>query len=703
MRHTFAFDTETFLIEPGILAPKLVSFAYRVGNRPSVLLHAGFHLAEIRHVIEWALREAIAGRLVIVGHNVCYDMAVLAATFPDLLPLIFEAYDRDGIECSKINEMLIDLYRGALRGEEDEEGNWTSYGYSLDDVSQRRLDRKLDKGPDGWRLRYGELFTVPLEQWPERAYSYAIDDADVEHDIDRLQRIEADELSAQEDGGHILADAGTQAAGDFGLHLMCCRGMITEAEYVAELERQVMGAQRRVTETLVSSGILRREVYKRTGLPKRRKDGRPKLTMSKAAEQAYVSQALTDAGLPVRYTAPSTRHPEGQISTKKETFLQLTHPTDGSEPEPVLLALETYKDCEKLAGNNLPVLWSGVRTPIQPRVNILVDTGRTSMAKPNLQNPPRELSKLVVDPDSHTKGVRECFVPRPGFVFCSVDYSVAELRALAQVCLWLFGYSKMAELFQHDVKGDPHIAFATAMSRGEFGSFDDFKRALKDESHDQHKRAKKLRKDAKAANFGFPGGMGPRKFVETNAKVGNFYTEDEAKELRGQYLGTWIEMEDYFALHKRLVGFHGDTVRIQHFRSGRYRGGCSYPEACNTRFQGLTADIAKRAMFRIQMECYTGRFYDGRPGVSPLYGSALVNFLHDEGFAELREDCAHEAAHRMAEIMVETADEYMPDVPSYAEPALMLRWYKDAATVYSPSGLLIPWEPKPAKADRKAA
>jgi len=40
---------------------------------------------------------------------------------------------------------------------------------------------------------------------------------------------------------------------------------------------------------------------------------------------------------------------------------------------------------------------------------------------------------------------RECFVPRHGKVFVSVDYDTIELRALAQVHLWWFGKSAMAD------------------------------------------------------------------------------------------------------------------------------------------------------------------------------------------------------------------------------------------------------------------
>jgi DNA polymerase I-like protein with 3'-5' exonuclease and polymerase domains len=44
--------------------------------------------------------------------------------------------------------------------------------------------------------------------------------------------------------------------------------------------------------------------------------------------------------------------------------------------------------------------------------------------------------------------VRECFVPRRGYVFAQADYGILELRALAQVLLAMFGKSAMAEALQ---------------------------------------------------------------------------------------------------------------------------------------------------------------------------------------------------------------------------------------------------------------
>ncbi len=65
-------------------------------------------------------------------------------------------------------------------------------------------------------------------------------------------------------------------------------------------------------------------------------------------------------------------------------------------------------------------------------------------------------------------------------------------------------------------------------------------------------------------------------------------------------------------------------------------------------------------------------------------------FIHDEIVGEAREDCAHEVSHEVARIMVDSMRIVTPDVAVRAEPCLMLRWDKNAKTVYE-DGRLVPW------------
>ncbi|NCX22192.1 MAG: S1 RNA-binding domain-containing protein, partial [Betaproteobacteria bacterium] len=67
-------------------------------------------------------------------------------------------------------------------------------------------------------------------------------------------------------------------------------------------------------------------------------------------------------------------------------------------------------------------------------------------SSPNIQNLPRK------------GGMRECFVPRPGYVFAAADYEQMELRTVAQVCLAQFHFSRLAEALNAGL--DPHLEMA---------------------------------------------------------------------------------------------------------------------------------------------------------------------------------------------------------------------------------------------------
>lgn len=266
------------------------------------------------------------------------------------------------------------------------------------------------------------------------------------------------------------------------------------------------------------------------------------------------------------------------------------------------------------------------------------------------------------------------------WLYVSVDFDTLELRALAQVCLDLFGESEMAEAIR--AGQDLHLAMAASMLDI---SYDEAVRRRKAGD----KQVKTLRDTAKVANFGLPGGLGAQTLVEyARTGYGVTLTEDQAQDLKREWLAKWPEMSRYFRYISDRVGF-GDADIVQ-LRSGRVRGGVGYTDGCNTLFQGLAADGAKHALFNVAHECYVDLG-------TPLFGCRPVAFIHDEIVAEVPEDIAHEASERLARVMCDSMSVFIPDVPITASPALMRRWWKDAEAVML-DGRLIPWEPEPAKA-----
>lgn len=94
--------------------------------------------------------------------------------------------------------------------------------------------------------------------------------------------------------------------------------------------------------------------------------------------------------------------------------------------------------------------------------------------------------------------------------------------------------------------------------------------------------------------------------------------------------------------------------------TGRLRGGCTYTQERNTPFQGLAADGAKLALWKVLAAGYD-----------------VVGFLHDELIVELDAggDVAARAAH-VCRLMNEAMDEVLGGVPSAVSHHLEAHWVK---------------------------
>jgi hypothetical protein len=646
------FDTETWLIQPGLLAPPLVCGSFHVPDTDSIE-------PTWLHLRDEALAE-IATMLTtdchILVQNGAFDFGVVCNERPDLLPLVFQAYEDGRIRDCRVRDKLILLARGEMKTDEDGRKS----GFSLAEIVQRRfgIDLSGDKtNPDAWRLRYRELDGVPLEAWPEEAVRYAKDDAVWNVRIFDHQAAECE----LDDPLDWLPNEREQTLAAWNLHLMGMWGIRTDHGAVLKLDAHLRTVVAEAEAKLKASRILKGKEIKR------RATGLIEVEWSKdtARIKAKVEEGFARQGLPVPRTAPSSRFPDGQTKTDAETLI--------ASGDPDLKVLADVAEDEKLLTTYVPALLAGATAPICPGWNELVESGRTSCRKPNLQNPPKK------------GGVRECFIPRPGSLFLATDYSTVELCTWAQVCLDLLGYSDMAEAIR--AGRDLHVDMAVDILRaaGESTDYDDLNRRRK--QGDPH--AKEARQLAKAANFGLPGGLGAETFIAYAWATYQVRIEiDRAKRIKDLWLAKWREAKPYFNHISSLGGEFGESFPIVQLRSGRVRGGCTFTSAANSFFQGLAADGAKEALRRISRECYLGG--------GPLEGCRPVAFLHDEFILEVPDDVdlAHAANLRLMQHMVEGMKVYVPDVPIKAEPSLMRRWFKEAEPVYDEKGRLRVWEPK---------
>jgi DNA polymerase I len=639
-----SFDLETHLIKPGMLTPRMVclSYAFEDERQGLVLRDEGLDL-----IREWLPDPEI----IFVGQNITFDFGVLCAENPDLVPLVFAAYDAGRVRDTMIRQKLIDNANGELKYLFDEEtGEYKAANFSLQNLVYRHLKKFIPKGADTYRLRYGELDGVPISEWPEAAIKYALGDA-----VDTLavyrcqeeivQKFYWDEMDralklkkkfTPPDDFIFPGEVDTLKAA-WALHLMGTWGLRTDGEMVEKLKRDLEVEYAEAVERAQTAGLVRLN------------GKRDMKAIRKAVFEHYTKHGLD---IPLTET--------NQVSTDRDTLHNGRYAE--VEKHPGLVSVSDVVRIQKLLKTYVPVLEKGVEVPVTPSYNVMVESFRTSCAKPNVQQPPRK------------GGVRECFVPRSEptpHVYIFADYSTLELRTLAQTCLDLFGYSRMAEVIREGK--DLHLDMAIAILGGGMSY---------EEAIEKYKAGDVLMKDArqrsKTVNFGCPGGLGSSTLVEYMRNSGFSVSERDARTLIDLYKRNWPEMVDYFNHVGNLCGAEEGAERITHPRTNMPRGKVRYTAAANHYFQHLAAIGAKDALYHVSRECYTDR-------MSPLYGSRPVFFLHDEiGMETPYHDPkrASDAAARLSEIMVERMRIWCPDVPIEAGPVMMRRWFKGAEAVY---------------------
>jgi len=699
-----AFDLETYLIQPGTLAPKAVCASFFDGITGTLERFTDAFTTIEQH---------LASNCLLVGANVAFDFAVVLREKPALTRAVFEKYERGevwdvliaatlhAIADGRIDDrgMVMDFERQALR-QRGAEGT-LARRFSLENTTWLYLKRANAKENDEYRLKYGLLDALPTEEWPAVARQYPVDDAVNTFQVYKAQKAHADCMAAC---GKLERHNWTQmthhSRAALGLHLSSVWGVRTDPSAVADLERKVNANYEETRALFQSLGFVKKDGKDNGAEIKRRvvkaytPETKPcekcKGTGRAASEKTkneIKCKACDGTGFALSSDVPRTA--AGGISADRQTL------RDCGDPD-----LDKWADAgelDKLRETYLPFFKQGTTHPINVRSNVLVASGRTSY---------EGLIQLIPSKG----GARECFVARPGRVWCSVDYAALELCTLAQVTLNQFKRSKMAETINRTKDpGALHTEFAAQMAGAT--DLEAFAKAAKVKGS----KEAGLRQMAKAANFGFPGLMGPVKFVLAKRREGLRLCEaaqinakctkktlawggktldapacpdclDTAAELRKKWFTAWPEIQEYFQWVSLYPGVKNQTAKVVSPLSGYIRGGLHASNLANHPFQHLAAMGAKHALWKVTQESYCDR-------TSPLYGSRPVMFVHDEIISEMRAETFADAGPRMAEVMVNAMRDFVPDVYISAEPAGMWRWDKRAETRYDSNGRLIPWSP----------
>ena len=259
----------------------------------------------------------------------------------------------------------------------------------------------------------------------------------------------------------------------------------------------------------------------------------------------------------------------GQYVTSEEVLQQLRNKHE------IVSDILEHRGLKKLIGtyiDALPKLINPRTGHIHTSFNQTVTaTGRLSSSDPNLQNIP------IRGEDG--KEIRKAFVPEPGCLFFSADYSQIELRVMAH----LSNDPQMIAVFREGK--DLHAATAANI----------YKKPIEEVTRDERTKSKR-------ANFGIIYGITVFGLAERLD-----ISRDEAKQLIDGYFTTFPDVHNYMEQAKQTARQRGYVTTL--FGRRRYLPdinsanatvrGFAERNAINAPIQGTEADIIKIAMIRI--------------------------------------------------------------------------------------------------------
>ena len=259
----------------------------------------------------------------------------------------------------------------------------------------------------------------------------------------------------------------------------------------------------------------------------------------------------------------------GQYVTSEEVLQQLRNKHE------IVADILEHRGLKKLLGtyvDALPSLINKRTGHIHTSFNqTITATGRLSSSDPNLQNIP------IRGEDG--KEIRKAFVPEPGCLFFSADYSQIELRVMAH----LSQDEAMIRVFREGK--DLHAATASNI----------YKKPIEEVSRDERTKSKR-------ANFGIIYGITVWGLAERLD-----ISRDESKMLIDGFFETFPQVHDYMEKAKQTAREQGYVTTL--FGRRRYLPdinsqnatvrGFAERNAINAPIQGTAADIIKVAMIRI--------------------------------------------------------------------------------------------------------
>jgi DNA polymerase-1 len=242
---------------------------------------------------------------------------------------------------------------------------------------------------------------------------------------------------------------------------------------------------------------------------------------------------------------------------------------------PIAEKILTYRTLAKLKGTYADVLPRLIH-PETGRIHTsfnqtITSTGRLSSSEPNLQNIPIR--------SEEGRKIREAFIPSPGHLFLSADYSQIELRILAH----LSQDERLLDAFHSD--GDIHRQTAAEMY-----------------NIPQHEVTPEMRRQAKTINFGIIYGMGAfglARRLGVSRQMAKEMIEHYFRRYEGvrSYIDRVIETARKLGYTETLLGRRRPIPELSSRNLAVRQQGERL--AINSPIQGSAADLIKKAMIDV--------------------------------------------------------------------------------------------------------
>jgi len=304
------------------------------------------------------------------------------------------------------------------------------------------------------------------------------------------------------------------------------------------------------------------------------------------------------------------------------------------EYSPIISLIQEHRELNKLVStyiDALPELINRKTGRVHTSYNqTITATGRLSSTNPNLQNIP-------VKTDLGKK-IRKAFIADDGYKLLALDYSQIELRMAAHMS----GDKKMIKAFLNGA--DIHIATAAEINNVSLEEVDT-----------------KMRREAKAINFGILYGQGPHGLSRA-ADI----PYARAKDFIDNYFKVYSGIKKY--IDERIVFARENGYTETLYKRKRY-----LPEinssilmvkkgaermAVNTPIQGTAADIIKIAMIEVMNKICNDK-------------TKMLMQVHDELIFEIKEGEILETAKKIKKIM---EDVVKLDVPIIVDVKIGENW-----------------------------